>query len=635
MLGDLYIKANDVTITENSGITDGASTIWNANNDTGWVTTGITNLVVANPATRSITLDNLTNVIGPLGLNMTGDPGSLSSVLITDNSDLTQASVWNVGAAPVTLDARNHLINLTTSGNVLGAITINTTNGMPTSIAITENDAITQGSPWIMSGVPVTLTAENANAITLTNALNILGNLTLTGGAVSVTENDAITQGGAWTTTGTTTLNSTANAITLTNTGNVLGALAIAGTPGAVSITENDPITQASAWTSAATSYTLNATGGRNIALSQANNVLGDLTLTAGSATVTENDSAGITDGGAWNISGATTLAAGAANVIVLNANPASDFGTVSIVSASNADIADVNGIVFGASTISAGGTLTVTAGGPVTQTGAISAPSLRLIGTGSATLANVGNNVSTLAAGFSGGDLTFTNAGTFAVGVVGGTSGVTIGANDVTLTSVAGTVTGLSNVNASSTSLTISTGAALVLPQMNIAGAQTYTATGGITLNSGVTSTLAGAINFLSPVTLGADLAIQSTNSAINFSGAISGAGNTLTVNAGSGTAAFQGAVSNVGAIGDANAALQVTSSGATFDSTLSANNGLAITGPVVFSDTVTLADGNAASVFTGLVTLGRVGGMNLSGYDGMTFNGGVLLQNGPATIN
>ena len=91
----------------------------------------------------------------------------------------------------------------------------------------------------------------------------------------------------------------------------------------------------------------------------------------------------------------------------------------------------------------------------------------------------------------------------------------------------------------------------------------------------------------------------------------------------------------SNLGSTGDASAALQITSSGATFASTLSANNGLAITGPVVFTDTVTLADGNAASVFTGLVTLGKVGGMNLSGYDGMTFNGGVLLQNGAATIN
>ncbi|MEO8063936.1 MAG: YDG domain-containing protein [Pseudomonadota bacterium] len=634
VLGDLYIKATNATITENDSITDGTSTIWNAANNTGWVTTGTTNLVVANPSGKSITLDNLSNVIGPLGLNMTGTPGSLSSVLITDNTDLTQASVWNVGAAPVTLDARNHLINLSSSGNVLGAITINTTNGMPTSIAITEDDAITQGAAWIMSGVPVTLVAENGKAITLTNASNILGNLTLTGGAVSITENDVITQGAAWTTTGTTTLNATTNTITLNDANNVLGALAISGGPTAVGITENDDITQASAWVQGTTAFTLNA-GTHDIVLSQATNQLGDLTLTAANATVTENQAAGITDGSAWAISGNTVLTAGSANAIVLNANPASDFGTVSIVSASNADIADINGINFGASTIAAGGTLTISAGGAITQSGAISAPSLRLIGTGSASLLDAANNVSNLAAGFSGGNLAFTNNGTFAVAVVGGTSGVTIGAHDVTLTSGAGTVTGLSNVNATSTSLTVAAATALTLPQMGIAGAQTYTSGGGITLTAGVTSTAAGAINFMSPVTLGADLSIQSSNSAINFAGTLAGGTNQLTVNAGTGAVAFHGAVSALGNTGDASAALQITSSGASFDSTLSANNGLAITGPVVFSDTVTLSDGNAASVFTGLVTLGRAGGMNLSGYDGMTFNGGVLLQNGAATIN
>jgi len=634
VLGDLYLKGTNVTITENGIITDGTSTIWNAANDTGWVTTGVTNLVVANPTGKTITLDNLTNVIGPLGLNMTGTPGSLSSVLITDNTDLTQASVWNVGAAPVTLDARNHLINLSSSGNVLGAITINTTNGMPISIAITEDDAITQGSAWIMSGVPVTLVAENNKAITLTNSANILGNLTLTGGAASITENDVITQGGAWTTTGTTTLNAGTNTITLNNAANVLGALAISGTPTTVGITENDDITQASAWVQGTTAFTLNA-GSHDIVLSQATNQLGDLTLTGANATVTENQAAGITDGGAWTISGNTTLTAGTANAIVLNANPASDFGTVSIVSASNADIADINGINFGASTISALGTLTISAGGAITQSGAITAPSLRLIGTGSASLLNAANNVSNLAAGFSGGNLAFTNNGTFAVAVVGGTSGVTIGAHDVTLTSGTGTVTGLSNVNATSTSLTVAAATALSLPQMGIAGAQTYTSGGGITLTAGVTSTAAGAINFMSPVTLGADLSIQSTNSAINFAGTLAGATNQLTVNAGTGAVAFHGAVSALGSTGDASAALQITSSGASFDSTLAANNGLAITGPVVFSDTVTLADGNAASVFTGLVTLGRAGGMNLTGYDGMTFNGGVLLQNGAATIN
>ena len=637
-LGDLYIKATDATITENTSITDGALTSWNGAGDTGWVTTGTVNLVVANPSGKTITLDNVTNELGPLGVSTTGAAGTLSSVLITDNTDLTQAAVWDVGTAPVTLDARANQIDLSSFSNVLGAINIRTINGTPTSVAITEDDAITQGGVWSLTGVPVTLVAENGNAITLNNAANIMGDLTITGGAVSIRENDSITQSGAWTTTGNTTLNPTDEAITLTDPANVLGPLAIAGTPSGVNIVEADDITQASAWTQGATPFTLSA-GTNDILLSQAGNQLGDLTLSAQNAVVTENQAAGITDGGAWTIPGTTTLTAGSANPIVLNANPAGDFGTVSIVSASNADISDVNAIDFGTSTIAAGGTLTVTAGGEITQSGAITAPSLRLIGTGFATLTNTANDVDNLAAGFSGGNLQFVNGDDFAVAVVGGTSGVTIGANDVTLQSVNGTVTGLSNINASSTSLALTTGTALVLPQMNIAGPQTYTAStvsgSGITLNGNVTSTAAGAITFNSPVTLGADLTVQSTNSAIDFLSTVAGNANQLTVNAGTGLVNFQDTVSGLGSVSDPSAALTVNAGGTTFSSTLAANNGLAIGGPVTFNDTVTLADGSVGSLFTGLVTLGRAGGMDLSGYDGLTFNAGILLQNGAATID
>jgi len=611
VLGNLYVRGNDVTITDSTSLTDGA---------TPWITTGVTTL---NAGSSSIVLDNLSNSLGAIAIG-----GTPSSVLITDNTDLTQASAWTIGTAPVTLDARNHHIDLSTSGNVLGNIHITTTNGVPLSVKITENDAITQGSTWVLNGVPVTLVAENDKAITLTNASNILGNLTVTGGTVSIRENDTITQGGAWTTTGTTTLNAATNAITLNNTSNVLGALAFGGTPSAISITENSDITQAAAWNLTSTPITLNSQS-HDILLTQASNQLGDLTLTGQNVSVTENHV--ISDGGAWTVPGLTTLTAGT-NAIVLDANPKSDFGTVKIVSASAADITDANGLIFDTSSITS--TLTVTAGGAITQIGPIVAQSLLLVGTGNATLTNVANNIVNLAAGFSGGSLAYTDADNFTVAVINGTTGVNIGANDVSLTSVAGTVNGLTSVNPISSSLAVSTGSPLVVPQMTIAGSQSYTSAAGIQLTAGITSTSSGAITFDGPVTLGSSLSIQSTNSAINFRDTLVGGLNQLTLNAGSGLVNFDGAVSNLGNTSSANTALQITSGGATFFSTLSANNGLSVSGPVTFLDDVTFADGNIGSIFTGLVTLGKAGGMTISGYDGLNFNGGVLLQNGPATI-
>jgi hypothetical protein len=638
VLGDLYVIGNDVLITENDNITDGLSTPWDSTGTiTGWVTSGTTTLVVANPSGKSLALDNTSHTLSPVLVATTGTAGTLTSALITDNSDLTQSAAWVLGAAPVTLDSRTHAIDLSTTGNVLGAVSVNTSNGTPGSVTLTEDDAITQGGVWALPVVPVNLIAENNKAITLTTSTNILGALTVTGGIVAITENDSINQSGAWTTTGATTLNPGTNAIVLTQAANVLGDVAITGAPSAVSITENDDITQASAWVQATTPFTLLAPG-KDVLLSQNSNQLNDLTITAQNTSVSESDTAGITDANGWIVPGTTTLEAGSANPIALNANPSGNFGTVSIVSASNADIGDVDGIVIGATSIAAGGTLTITAGGAITQSAAITSPSLRLVGTGSGTLSNAGNNVQNLAAGFSGGDLIFANNGDFSVATVDGTAGITIGANDVTLTSATGTITDLANLNGASASVTVTTGTALSLPLMTSAGPQSYTAStvsgNGITLTGGATGTSAGAIDYYSPVTLAADLTIQSTDSDINFRSSVAGTTNQLVVNAGTGLVHFFGAVTALGNTSDTGSALQLTSSGAIFDSTLAGNNGIAVTGPVIFNEDVTFNDGNSGSIFAGLGTLGKIGGMDLSSYDGLVFNNGISLQNGPSTI-
>src|SRR5690606_33569327 len=101
-----------------------------------------------------------------------------------------------------------------------------------------------------------------------------------------------------------------------------------------------------------------------------------------------------------------------------------------------------------------------------------------------------------------------------------------------------------------------------------------------------------------------------------------------------GSGDRSFVGAVSNLGTPVGGVALLLNGAGTAEFHSTLSANNGVISGGPVIFRDDVTLADGNIGSNFSGLVTLGKIGGMDFSGYDTLTFDGGLLLENGPASI-
>ncbi len=641
VMGDLQLTAQDVTITENNAITDYG---------TQWNTPGT---VILNAGTAAITLNDIDNILGDIDIN-----GTPSSVTIYENHDITQSGAWDVGVAPVYLNCTNDDIILTQPGNVMGNITIYNTNGTPASVSITEDSTITQATEWDLGTTPVTLIAENDNTITLTDADNTFGNLIITGGDVSIREDGDITDGGAWTTTGTTTLNpgtTGATSIVLNEAGNVLGNIAISGDPDAVTIVENDSITQASAWSLASDPVTLTVADDNDIVLTQAANVFGDLNLTAGgtgNVSVTENDV--ITDGTAWTVGDTATLTAGANNITLdvsgslgtlrivtaADVDVESDIDTIQIDSATNATIEDVDGIDFNTSSVTT--LLDVTAGGHITQTGgAIAAGNLRLVGTGYATLENVANDVDNLAVGFSGGNLSFVDTDDFAVATIGGTVGIGIGANEVSLRSVNNTLTGISDISNLTSALTINTGTALSLPSMIIGGSQTYTAGGsGITLNSGVQSTAAGDITFNSPVTLATDLTVQTknaTDSDIYFNDTVAGGTNILTVNADNGQITFEDAISGFGLVGDAQPVLNLTAggTGTLVKSTVAANGGLTVTGPITFQDDVTLANGNSGSVFGGQVTLGKVGGMDFSGYDTVRFSGGVVLADGASTIN
>jgi len=142
-----------------------------------------------------------------------------------------------------------------------------------------------------------------------------------------------------------------------------------------------------------------------------------------------------------------------------------------------------------------------------------------------------------------------------------------------------------------------------------------------------------AGTQTYNDAVTLGVNTTLIGAT-AIDFGSTLDGSRNLL-VNAGGGTTTFTGAVgSGVGTkLGTGTGyAIDVQSSSATeFQSTVEANSGIRVTGPVIFRQDVTLGNGDTGTNLTGTVQLD---GLTFSGFDGLTF-GATTLSGGPVTLN
>ncbi len=201
--------------------------------------------------------------------------------------------------------------------------------------------------------------------------------------------------------------------------------------------------------------------------------------------------------------------------------------------------------------------------------------------------------------------------------------------------------MSGLEQISTDLTGLTV-TAQILSLPAAGLAisGPMSFTAAGGITLNGNVGSTLPGSgqIDFNSPVTLAsAAITVATDDAAVNFAGTVGGAQN-LTVNTGTGAKNFGGSLSNIGTGTGAAIALQGSGT-STFTGTVGANSGFAVqdAGNVILQNNVTLGDGDTGSNFgTGTVTIGRSSATTtLSGFDGLTFGGPLVLTGGPIGIN
>ncbi|MCH8498871.1 MAG: filamentous hemagglutinin N-terminal domain-containing protein, partial [Marinobacter sp.] len=588
-----------------------------------------------------------------LNLGETAIAGNLTLSGLGSGYQLSQSGALTVPGT-VSLSLFTNGIVLDDAANALGAIGVaNMGNG---NVHIVENDAITQSGAWVLgSNNDIRLETVGSQAITLDNAGNSFGNITVIqrddsaqapGDVAIVSSNsNGIRQGSgvanAWQTFGHTLINAGGNSIDLTNPNNLFGPLQVLGGTAldrSVNLAAKGLIADYAAWNTGRTILTAYSLAGDigqgDILLTQAN-TLGNLTLRGRDVTVTEADNITQQQDQAWIINGDLVLDAGANNIIVTQ--DGNDISRLSILNAGTAAVYDDVGDLQ-LLTINVADKLTLRAAGSVTQAGALQVSDLRLFGTGSANLNQV-NTVDNLAVSLTGGDFNFVNSKTLNLAAIDGTDGISIGTNDVRLEVAMGTITGIAGrINQASTGLEL-VAETLDLPTLLIDGFITLRASDLINLGGNITATNVGELLFDGDVRItsaGAGIQISTAGSDVTFEGVLDANGKTLAFTDTSGNRRFKGAVSDLGNAAISTPGITLAVGGSTvFESTVQSNTGISADGTVEFRDDVTLGDGVAGSTFTGLVILGKAGGMDFSGFDGLRFDGGLQLQNGPSTIS
>ncbi|MBV9043738.1 MAG: hypothetical protein JO294_01320, partial [Alphaproteobacteria bacterium] len=405
------------------------------------------------------------SVGGGLTLSAAGNitqTGAITSAALDARStggDVTLTKNGNAFGSLTTVTSSGHNASFVTGGALQ---VINANVGGTLSLAAGGN--ITQGTSINAGTLKVSSTG---GSITLLNGGNNFGNLNVTtsgsfgaslftggstvinsanvGGPFSLTAGNSITQTAAIT-TGALDVRSNGGDITLNNSGNVFSQLTVvtatgknatlvkngallvvnANVGGTLSLTASGDITQGTSINAAA--LTLNSTGG-NITLNNGGNNFANLNVTTGGSHTATLFTSGSTNVVSANVGGAFSLAAGnnitqsgafssgAFNVastsgnITLN-NSGNTFGTLTVTTPSGrfSNIAKSGSLVIGAA--SGGGSVTLSATGPVSQTGTIAAQNLTVSTTsGGINLGLATNAVTGFAAFNTPGALTFANS--------------------------------------------------------------------------------------------------------------------------------------------------------------------------------------------------------------------------------
>ena len=368
--------------------------------------------------------------------------GGTGGGALTVNAGNTTVDAGGLGGGTVALN----VAALTLNGAVNGSASVTLNNsaaqtgaGKVTVPALYLNGAGSVGAAGDRLQTDVaTLTLNKTGGDTFveeTSALNLAGT---TAGALDVLAHGAILDSAALHVTGDLKLDSSGNDITLDDLTSTFGRLFFKGAN--VSVTENAAtdladstvtgnftvvnrlggISQSGPAKVTGNSF-FTAPAGQSIVLDNAaNEFTGPVTFIAGTVgnlnNVTIVDTTAfdlgalaldgdldvtangpITQSGVLTVNGAgktATFAAGSGNDVTLG-NVANDFTTAKVTSGRDVTLQDANAIDLGASTVS--GNLTVTANGPITQTGAL--------------VANGAGKTATFAAG-SGNDITLADAG-------------------------------------------------------------------------------------------------------------------------------------------------------------------------------------------------------------------------------
>ena len=644
--GSIAVTAATASLTNSGATTLGASTLdsnltvdsTGAINQTGAISVigGSTNLS-SDAAVALTTINTGTLTIGAGGavtqsggaLNVTGN-----SIVNASGQDVT-LNATNTFGGNIAVTAANAVLTNSTA-TTLGASTIaNNLTVNSSSGALTQTGAISVAgdSTFNAAGQDVTLTAGNtlggdirltaANASLTNTVATNLQSSTITNNLTVNSSSGALTQTGALDIGGTTTLVAGAQNVTLGDVTNTFGG-GVAVNGANVTLADADSIDL------------------------RASTVSGNLAVTAVAGTITQS--------GALNVTGSSTFtAADGQSVLLTNAtntfgggvtlNSAGTLNDVSLTAATNLDllaltiggdlIVDAANLtqsgtlaIGGAATLTSGGALalnttsadalTINAGGPVTQSGALTIA-------GDSTFNASGQSITLNAAG---------NAFTGSIAIDADATSLT---NSVDTTIATSTLGSSLNVD--------STGAITQAGTINVAG-------GSTTLTSDAAVALA-AIN-TGTLTIGAGGPVTQSAGTLNVSGntVFNAAGQNVTLNAAN---ALTGSV----AVTAANASLTNTTATNLGTSTLSGNltvdsaGAVTQSGPVSVGGTATF---DAAGQDVTLASAGNqfVGGVTLTATNASLSNSiatnlqsstitnnltvnsiGALTQNGTLDVN